>query len=125
MTMFAGDELRQAMGVPFFYGLCEAFLVGAFCMGAWKLGWSKAPKDAPLWEILWTSYEVLEAERQDIHEIEVSVSTDSSMDQESQMGNVLTTYFQMENTEQRKASFTMKPPSGDGPGPGSQEVILM
>jgi Sodium Bile acid symporter family len=60
LTMFEGEELAEALGVPFFYGLVEAVLVGIYCLVAWKvLGWSKAPKDVSLWKALTTSYEVL------------------------------------------------------------------
>jgi hypothetical protein len=61
--MFDGTDLNNAMGVPFFYGFCEAVLVGLYCVGAWKAGWSKAPADAPFWKILFTTYEVLQAEK--------------------------------------------------------------
>jgi hypothetical protein len=59
LTMFDGDELSEAMGVPFFYGLMEAVILGIYCIGAWKLGWTKAPRDAPIWKVISTSYEVL------------------------------------------------------------------
>ena len=62
MTMFAGDELKEAMGVPFFYGTCEALFVGLYCIVVWKMGWTKAPADVPLWKVIVTSYEVLEAD---------------------------------------------------------------
>lgn len=60
LTMFQGNELNNAMGVPFFYGLMEAVLVGTYCLIAWKAGWTKAPSDAPIWKVISTSYEVLE-----------------------------------------------------------------
>lgn len=59
LTMFEGDELAEALAVPFFYGLVEAVTVGIYCLVAWKVGWSKAPKDVSLWKALTTSYEVL------------------------------------------------------------------
>ncbi len=59
LTMFEGDELSEAMGVPFFYGVVEAVILGIYCIGAWKLGWTKAPKNASIWKILTTSYEVI------------------------------------------------------------------
>eukprot|EP00934_Nitzschia_sp_Nitz4_P005170 Nitzschia sp. Nitz4//scaffold10_size219509//204559//205804//NITZ4_001464-RA/size219509-augustus-gene-0.282-mRNA-1//-1//CDS//3329533028//5160//frame0 len=62
LTMFERDDLNDAMGVPFFYGACEAFLIGIYCVGCWKSGWTKAPADAPFWKVLLTSYEVLGAE---------------------------------------------------------------
>ena len=73
LTMFQGNDLNQAMGVPFFYGMVEAVFVGFYCIGCWKAGWSKAPADASFWNILYVSYEVLEVEMREINEIEVSI----------------------------------------------------
>jgi hypothetical protein len=101
MTMFAGQELNVAMGVPFFYGVCEAIFVGSYCVIAWKMGWSKAPANAPLWQVITTSYEVLTAERHEMDTIEIAISSDSvdtASTKESQVGRVFTTYFQLEET---------------------------
>ena len=109
LTMFEGNDLNHAMGVPFFYGFCEALLVGLYCVGAWKAGWSKAPVDAPMWRILFTTYEVLEAEKQQAtSEIEVSLATKSEDSQESADGQIFTTYFQLDH----KRSHRPKAPSG-------------
>lgn len=94
LTMFDGDELNEAMGVPFFYGVVEAVLVGTYCFGAWKAGWTKAPANAPFWKVIFTSYEVLEEEEMrlmDEIEVEESQSDDVLADQQS--GNIFTTYF--------------------------------
>lgn len=96
LTMYEGDELSDAMGVPFFYGVVEAVLAGIYCFGAWKCNWTKAPSDAPIWQVLLTSYEVLEAEKKEISEIEVGIShsnTPSEKSVEQHEGNILTTYF--------------------------------
>ena len=58
LAMFDGDDLAEAMGVPFFYGVVEAIVLGVYCLGAWKAGWTKAPKDVTLWKAISTSYEV-------------------------------------------------------------------
>jgi hypothetical protein len=97
MTMFDGQELNVAMGVPFFYGVCEAIFVGSYCIVAWKMGWSKAPANAPLWRVITTSYEVLKAEWHEIDVIEIAISSDScdtSPEKERQIGSVFTTYFE-------------------------------
>lgn len=60
--MFEGDDLAEAMGVPLFYGIVEALLLGGYCVIAWKLDWTKAPASDPLLKVLTTSYEVLSAE---------------------------------------------------------------
>jgi predicted Na+-dependent transporter len=62
LTMFDGDELAAALGVPFFYGLVQAVALGIYCLGAWKLGWTKTSKNASLWKALTTSYEVMSLE---------------------------------------------------------------
>jgi hypothetical protein len=108
LTMFEGDELSLAMGVPFFYGVVEAVILGIYCLGAWKAGWTKAPRDAPLWKVIVTSYEVLLAERNELDEIEVKVSdSDDTKEEVSERGNVLTAYFHMPN-------FTKVPKESSG-----------
>jgi hypothetical protein len=72
LTMFQGDDLSNAMGVPFFYGLCEAVFGGIYCIVCWKAGWSKAPPETPIWTVLFTSFEVLDAETQEIDENKTS-----------------------------------------------------
>lgn len=95
LTMFDGDDLNDAMGVPFFYGVTEMVFVGAYCFGAWKAGWTKAPANAPFWKVLVTSYEVLVAEGKDLSEIEISYreSDDIPADEKSEDGRVLTHYY--------------------------------
>ena len=95
LTMFDGAELNEAMGVPFFYGMVEMFFIGFYCIGAWKAGWTKAPADAPFWRVLWTSYEVILAEKRELSEIEVSYSEKDfpEHDESSEDGRVLTHYF--------------------------------
>jgi predicted Na+-dependent transporter len=96
LTMFEGDEISEAMGIPFFYGVLEAILVGIYCLVAWKSNWTKAPANAPIWQVLITSYEVLEAEaKYEVSEIEVDISESGGSDKsaERQDGNILTTYF--------------------------------
>jgi hypothetical protein len=95
LAMFNGQELNQAMGVPLFYGMCEAVFVGIYCIIGWKAGWSKAPSDVALWRMLFTSYEVLEAEKRgEALEIEVSFSSQGSKEHED--GHIFTTFFSMD-----------------------------
>ena len=93
--MFNGDDLNDAMGVPFFYGVVEGLWIGAYCIWAWKAGWTKAPKDASFWNVIITSYEVIESEKRELGEIEISYSErDFPLDDErSEDGRVLTHYF--------------------------------
>eukprot|EP00549_Striatella_unipunctata_P015584 CAMPEP_0118679888 /NCGR_PEP_ID=MMETSP0800-20121206/4039_1 /TAXON_ID=210618 ORGANISM="Striatella unipunctata, Strain CCMP2910" /NCGR_SAMPLE_ID=MMETSP0800 /ASSEMBLY_ACC=CAM_ASM_000638 /LENGTH=381 /DNA_ID=CAMNT_0006575935 /DNA_START=140 /DNA_END=1285 /DNA_ORIENTATION=+ len=73
MTMFDGDELAEAMGVPFFYGTVEAAVLGLYCVAAWKAGWTKAPSDASFCKMLSTSYEILQAEKEEKDAVEVFI----------------------------------------------------
>lgn len=95
LTMFNGAALNEAMGVPFVYGICEMVLVGTYCVSAWKLGYTKAPSDAPLWMVLFTSYEIREMEQKDIDEIEININDSEHPISEQQHGNSLTTYFNL------------------------------
>lgn len=60
--MFEGDELSEAMGVPLFYGLVEAVVLGIYCIVAWKAGWTKSPPETPFFTMISTSYEIIYAE---------------------------------------------------------------
>mmetsp|Transcript_24510 Transcript_24510/g.35975 ORF Transcript_24510/g.35975 Transcript_24510/m.35975 type:complete len:343 (-) Transcript_24510:342-1370(-) len=57
LTMFKGDELSEAMGVPLFYGICEAVVLGIYCLIAWKLNWTKAPSTDPLCRVITDNYQ--------------------------------------------------------------------
>lgn len=76
ITMFTGDDLATAVGVPLFYGICEAVLLAIFCLGAWKIGWTKAPKDENVCVVIATSYEVQESIVEDPNAIEVVLGSD-------------------------------------------------
>lgn len=51
-------ERGQALCVPLFYGLMEAVVLGIYCIIAWKLGWTKAPRDEKFCVMVVTTYEV-------------------------------------------------------------------
>ena len=74
LTMFAGEELAEAMGVPLLYGLVEAITIGIYCNIVWKLGWTKAPPDVKFWTMISTSYEIIMAEVYELQAIEVSLT---------------------------------------------------
>lgn len=79
------------------YGLVEGVLVAIYCLGSWKLGWTKAPADTPFWKFILTSYEVL-MEQSEIDQIEVSDAGDDKQARpESVSGHTLNTYFSMDN----------------------------
>ena len=58
LTMFEGDELNDAMGVPFLYGMAEIFFISIYCVFAWKAGWTKAPANESFCKVIGKSYEV-------------------------------------------------------------------
>ena len=59
VAMFNEPSSRgQALLVPLFYGLMEAGVLGLYCLFAWKLGWTKAPRDVSFCTMLVTAYEV-------------------------------------------------------------------
>jgi predicted Na+-dependent transporter len=75
LAMFDGEDQAEAMGVPFYYGIVEAVVISAYCIGAWKCGWTKAPRDVPFWTSLITSYEILSVEQAEMVEDGVMVES--------------------------------------------------
>ena len=71
LSIFDGDDLAIAVGVPLFYGICEALLLAVYCILCWKMGWTKAPADENLCVVLAKSYEIMEVEYSDPNSIEV------------------------------------------------------
>lgn len=57
LALYSGDDLATAIGVPLFYGIVEAVLLGLFCIICWKLGWTKAPPDDNCCKVILNSYE--------------------------------------------------------------------
>lgn len=100
LTMFDGDQLAEAMGVPLYYGLLEAVILGIYCTWAWKAGWTKAPSNAPFCHIIGTSYEVIIAEKYELQAIEVTLCRSSSeieadTESVSDDGDTIFAYFQL------------------------------
>lgn len=71
VAMFQGDELAVAVGVPLFYGICEAVFLAIYCITCWKIGWTKAPRDENICRVIFTSYEVKELMESEPESIEV------------------------------------------------------
>lgn len=79
------------------YGLMEGVVVAIYCLASWKLGWTKAPADAPFWEVVLTSYEVL-MDQNEVDQIKVlDASDEKQVRKESASGHTLNTYFSMDN----------------------------
>ncbi|KAG7370987.1 bile acid:sodium symporter [Nitzschia inconspicua] len=59
VTMFSDpNERAEAVSVPLLYGVVEAVIIGIYCVWAWKMGWTKAPKDEKLCVVMTKTYEV-------------------------------------------------------------------
>ncbi|KAL3915530.1 MAG: hypothetical protein SGILL_005606 [Bacillariaceae sp.] len=59
VTMFSDpNERAEAVSVPLFYGVVEAVIIGVYCVWAWRVGWTKAPKDEKICVVLTKTYEV-------------------------------------------------------------------
>ena len=117
LAMFNGEDLKEAMGVPFFYGIVEAVILALYCLIAWKFNWTKAPSNAPLCQVLGTSYEVFVAERNELKSIEVTLADDDSHSETiSVNGDTVLAYFRMEtlNSMVIDTAQDRKEPSGIG-----------
>jgi len=84
LTMFQGGDLADALGVPLFYGLVEAVVLGIYCIIAWKCNWTKAPAKESFCTMIGTSYEIIYAEVAEKKDLEmgIEVSLASSGDEE-------------------------------------------
>ena len=95
LTMFEGQDLAEAMGVPLYYGFVEAVILGIYCLIAWKCNWTKAPSNAPICHVLAMSYEVLRVEKHELESVEVQLGEDdlTSCESLSENENTIFTYF--------------------------------
>mmetsp|Transcript_9872 Transcript_9872/g.14841 ORF Transcript_9872/g.14841 Transcript_9872/m.14841 type:complete len:378 (+) Transcript_9872:215-1348(+) len=94
LTMFEGQDLAEAMGVPLYYGFVEAVILGIYCLIAWKCNWTKAPSNAPICHVLAMSYEVLRVEKHELESVEVQLGDDAtSCESLSENENTIFTYF--------------------------------
>lgn len=66
-------EIAQALAVPLLYGIMEAVILGAYCFVAWKLGWTKAPKEEKICVVLTKTFEVDDTEDDSVASIEQDV----------------------------------------------------
>ena len=124
--MFKGDDLNMAMGVPFYYGVVEAVSVGTYVVLAWKAGWTQAPAHAPIWLVMWTSYEVLKQEAAETGEsvidgIEINLTESESPPTEGDWldGSILTTYVWWGN----RTEEPVKPGLADNPNGSTKSLV--
>jgi hypothetical protein len=101
----------------------EGLLVSIYCIGAWKAGWTKAPKNAPFWKVLFMSYEVLDPEAKFVDElVEVSASEGGNdpeviMESTTPNGNVVTSYLSMGPAKTAASADTQDPSKSEGARP--------
>lgn len=82
ITMFSGDDLATAIGVPLYYGIVEATLLAIYCLICWKIGWTKAPAGENICVVIATSYEVEKARLESPNAIEVVHNANSKDEQD-------------------------------------------
>ena len=58
LSLYKGDELSTAIGVPLYYGIVDAVVLAFFCIVCWKMGWTKAPPNENFCTVIYNSYEV-------------------------------------------------------------------
>ena len=55
-------DIAQALAVPLCYGIIEAVVLGIYCLAAWKLGWTKAPREEKFCVVLTKTFEIEDTE---------------------------------------------------------------
>lgn len=83
LAMFSDPEkVAQAMAVPLFYGVVEMIVLGLYCVVAWKLGWTKAPREEKICIVMSKTYEVVDGnDRIEIEGLEDSIQADGKSHQ--------------------------------------------
>lgn len=113
LTMFDGENLAEAMGVPLYYGFLEAAILGVYCLVCWKCNWTKAPSNAPICHVLTTSYEVFVIEKKDLESVEVTLGSNDENDETlAENGDTIFSYFQMNDVNDLLGVQGKKEPSG-------------
>jgi hypothetical protein len=113
LTMFDGENLAEAMGVPLYYGFLEAAILGVYCLICWKCDWTKAPSNAPICHVLTTSYEVFVIEKKDLESVEVTLGSNDENDETlAENGDTIFSYFQMSDVNDLLGVQGKKEPSG-------------
>lgn len=78
ISMFEGQQQKDALSVPLYYGLVEAVLLAVYCIVAWKAGWTKAPSQERFCTMLTTSYEVLSEKELEMEKPDPSFSEEAT-----------------------------------------------
>ncbi len=103
-SMFAGDELKKAIGVPLYYGLVEMVILAIFCITCWKMGWTKAPAEENFCRMIATSYEVETGRLESPNAIEVvhNNNPDGDGDVENLVFNQTVDGFQVDENSMKE-----------------------
>lgn len=112
LTMFDGDDLAEAMGVPLYYGLLEALILGLYCIVAWKVGWTKAPPNVSFCKMLLNSYEVLLAEKaeEELGSVEIIISDDGDNAEKLSENNQVFAYFKLDDKRKEPSGLDLEIP---------------
>mmetsp|Transcript_15127 Transcript_15127/g.51064 ORF Transcript_15127/g.51064 Transcript_15127/m.51064 type:complete len:403 (+) Transcript_15127:129-1337(+) len=51
------EDAGYAVGVPLLYGIAEPLVIGPFCLLAWRMGWTYAPRGVGLCAWLWGNFQ--------------------------------------------------------------------
>jgi len=106
VSMFdTSAEISQALAVPLVYGLVEAVVLAAYCTLAWKLGWTKAPKDEAFCTMLCKTFEIEEDEVYSAgSKSDIRRASTSDDDRESKAGELACQYGNVEKAVVRAIS---------------------
>jgi hypothetical protein len=119
VTMFSGDDLAVAIGVPLFYGICEATILAFYCLFCWKIGWTKAPADENICVVIATSYEVEELRLESPNAIEIVHANQKDQDIEDLVFTQTSEGYTVDEhslNESANATARERQPLSDEPG---------
>ena len=57
LSMFQGGDAALAAGLPVFYQVCQAIFILFLSILLVRMGWSYAPKNTPVWDILFKNWQ--------------------------------------------------------------------
>ena len=122
ITMFKGQDLATAIGVPLYYGIVEATLLAFYCLICWKIGWTKAPANENICVVIATSYEVEKARLESPNAIEVVANTKGDQDVEDMVFTQTQEGYQVDEHALNESSNAERIAGKSLPGEG-KEII--
>ena len=73
------EEVRNALGVPFFYTGMQSLVVGLFALTSWKIGWTKCPRDENIVKMILGNYQEDDKENEDDHHDSSGIALGNNM----------------------------------------------